>query len=120
MGMYAGIGVFQAVFTFALGAAISFLTYFASASLHGQSIQRIFLAPMSWFASIPLGRIMNTFGKVGIRALADDVDTDQPNSQDVDVLDSLLADSLRMSVMICGAAHHCVVKEIKLNIDSSR
>lgn len=63
MGLYAGIGVFQAVFTFGMGAAISLLTYFASASLHAQSISRVFYAPSSWFASVPLGRVLNVFGK---------------------------------------------------------
>ena len=86
MGMYAAIGVTQAIFTFGMGAAISLLTYFASASLHAQSTSKLFFAPMSWFASIPLGRLMSVYGK------------------DVDVLDSLLADSIRMTTMILGNA----------------
>jgi ABC-type multidrug transport system fused ATPase/permease subunit len=84
MGMYAAIGILQALFTFGMGASISLLTYFASANLHAKSISKIFFAPSSWFSSVPTGRILSVFGK------------------DCDVLDSLLADSLRMSLMIFG------------------
>ena len=44
MASYAAIGIIQALFTFVLGAAISSLTYFASADLHGISITKIFFA----------------------------------------------------------------------------
>lgn len=44
MGSYAAIGITQALFTFAMGSAISCLTYFASAGLHKGAIRRIFYA----------------------------------------------------------------------------
>ncbi|KAL4073127.1 P-loop containing nucleoside triphosphate hydrolase protein, partial [Scleroderma yunnanense] len=81
MGIYAVLGVSQAITTFFLGAVISFLTYHASQKLHERAIHRVLYAPMSFFGTTPLGRIMNRFAK------------------DVDNIDNIMGDALRMLIM---------------------
>ncbi|KAJ7593418.1 ABC transporter [Mycena floridula] len=78
MGIYAGIGVAQAAASFANGSMFALLTYFASQHLHRMAIKRVMHAPMSFFETTPLGRIMNRFSK------------------DIDTIDNLLGDSFRM------------------------
>ncbi|KAH6913063.1 ATP-binding cassette transporter YOR1 [Coprinopsis sp. MPI-PUGE-AT-0042] len=96
MGIYAALGVGQALFTFTMGAAFAMLTFFASQRLHKGAISRIMHAPMSFFETTvrhprpffyigtgsrfwqPLGRIMNRFSK------------------DIDTIDNMLGDALRM------------------------
>jgi ABC-type multidrug transport system fused ATPase/permease subunit len=78
MGIYAALGVSQSLTMFFMGSSFAVLTYFASQELHERSITRILHAPMSFFETTPLGRIMNRFAK------------------DVDTLDNLIGDSLRM------------------------
>ncbi|CAA7266944.1 unnamed protein product [Cyclocybe aegerita] len=78
MGIYAGLGVGQAVANFLMGAAFAVLTYFASQSLHRDAIRRVMHAPMSFFETTPLGRVMNRFSK------------------DIDTIDNLLGEALRM------------------------
>ncbi|KDQ57208.1 hypothetical protein JAAARDRAFT_35814 [Jaapia argillacea MUCL 33604] len=78
MGIYAMLGVSQAIVFFIMGSTFSYLTYFASKSLHRSAIRRVMYAPMSFFETTPLGRIMNRFSK------------------DIDTIDNMLGDSLRM------------------------
>ncbi|KAG2017864.1 ATP-binding cassette transporter [Coprinopsis cinerea AmutBmut pab1-1] len=78
MGIYAALGVGQAIFAFLMGATFALLTYFASQRLHKAAITRVMHAPMSFFETTPLGRIMNRFSK------------------DIDTIDNLLGDALRM------------------------
>ncbi|KIY65390.1 hypothetical protein CYLTODRAFT_492364 [Cylindrobasidium torrendii FP15055 ss-10] len=78
MGIYAGLGVSVAVSNFLLGSSLALFTYFASQNLHARSLQRIMYAPMSFFETTPLGRIMNRFSK------------------DIDTVDNLLAESFRL------------------------
>ncbi|KAF8072009.1 ABC transporter [Lyophyllum atratum] len=78
MGIYAFLGVSQAVAFFIMGSMFALLTYFASQSLHKSAIERVMHAPMSFFETTPLGRIMNRFSK------------------DIDTIDNMLGDSLRM------------------------
>ncbi|KZT73163.1 hypothetical protein DAEQUDRAFT_808686 [Daedalea quercina L-15889] len=80
MGIYAGLGVGQAVFFFFMGSGFAMLTYLASKKLHSDALTRVMYAPMSFFETTPLGRIMNRFAK------------------DIDTVDNLLGDSLRMLV----------------------
>lgn len=80
-GIYAFLGVTTAVFTFAMGASMGILSYFASNNLHADALFNIFHGPMSMFDTQPLGRILGIFGK------------------DIDTADNQLADSLRMMAM---------------------
>ncbi|KAG1825133.1 ABC transporter [Suillus variegatus] len=59
----AALGVSQALTMFMMGGVLALLTYYASQQLHGRSIQRVMYAPMSFFETTPLGRIMNRFTK---------------------------------------------------------
>jgi ABC-type multidrug transport system fused ATPase/permease subunit len=80
-GVYAALGVSSAVFTFAMGATMGFMAYFASNNLHREALENVFYSPMSVFETQPLGRILGVFGK------------------DVDTIDNQLADSWRMLSM---------------------
>ena len=81
MGVYAALGVSLTVASFASGAAVGLLTYYASKSLHRRAITSTMHAPMSFFETTPLGRIMNRFAK------------------DIDTIDDTISESLRMFLM---------------------
>ena len=49
MGIYAGLGISQAIGFFLMGLMFSFLTFYASRGLHKASIDRVMHAPMSFF-----------------------------------------------------------------------
>ncbi|KAG1831205.1 ABC transporter [Suillus subalutaceus] len=68
-GIYAALGISQALTTFMMGGVLALLTYYASQQLHRRSIQRVMYAPMSFFETTPLGRIMNRFAKESLRTL---------------------------------------------------
>ncbi|KAJ7510427.1 ABC protein [Mycena galericulata] len=76
--LYAGLGVSQASFTFLMGVAIDVLSMSAAKNLHHDSVHNILYAPMAFFDTIPMGRIIGVFGK------------------DIDTIDNLLSMSLRM------------------------
>ncbi|KAH9928634.1 ABC transporter [Fomitopsis serialis] len=76
MGIYAGLGVGQAISFFFVGLCFALLTYIASKKLHNDALTRVMYAPMSFFETTPLGRIMNR----------------------IDTVDNLLSDSMRMLV----------------------
>jgi ABC-type multidrug transport system fused ATPase/permease subunit len=78
MAIYAALGISQAIAFFFMGVVFAFFTYAASKNLHRAAIKRVIHAPMSFFETTPLGRIMNRFAK------------------DVDTLDNMLGDALRM------------------------
>ena len=78
MGIYAALGVAQAITLFSMGCCFAMLTYFSSQRLHKWSIQSVLHAPMSFFETTPLGRIMNRFSK------------------DIDTIDNTLGESIRM------------------------
>jgi len=88
LGVYASFGVGEAI---AFGIALLALllgSQSASRNLHSPMLGRILHAPMSFFDTTPLGRIMNRFGK------------------DIDVVDSVLAINFRYFLMcftqVCG------------------
>ncbi|KAI0360140.1 P-loop containing nucleoside triphosphate hydrolase protein [Trametes cingulata] len=84
MGIYAGLGVAQAFTFFMMGSTFAMLTYFSSKTLHREAIHRVMYAPMSFFETTPLGRIMNRFSK------------------DIDTIDNMLGDAMRMFVATLG------------------
>ncbi|KAI0041202.1 ABC transporter [Auriscalpium vulgare] len=77
MGIYAFLGVAQALLGLVTGSVMSVMVYTASRNLHKDAIRRVMHAPMSFFETTPIGRIMNRFSK------------------DVDTIDNLLADAIR-------------------------
>lgn len=79
-GMYAMLGLASTAFIFALGVSMGVMAYYASRNLYGGAVNSVFFAPMSFFDTQPLGRIMGVFGK------------------DIDIIDNQLPDSLRMQV----------------------
>ena len=81
MGIYAGLGVCLTITFFASGVNIGLLTHFASKTLHRNAIATVMRAPMSFFETTPLGRIMNRFSK------------------DIDTIDNTVSDSMRMFLM---------------------
>ncbi|WVF66753.1 hypothetical protein IAT40_001495 [Kwoniella sp. CBS 6097] len=80
-GVYAILGVSQAIFTFGMGATMGIMAYLASQNLHSGALQNVFYSPKSMFDTQPLGRILGVFGK------------------DIDSIDNQLPDSLRMMAM---------------------
>lgn len=76
-GLYAMLGILQLIFNFIMDVALGLMTFLASRALHDRAIRRVIYAPMAWFDTTPMGRIMNRFGK------------------DVDVLDNQLSNLLR-------------------------
>ncbi|GAA5846361.1 hypothetical protein JCM9279_001345 [Rhodotorula babjevae] len=78
IGLYAGLSVGSALFTFGLGVATVFFGTSAARSLHHMALSRVVRAPMSFYDVTPLGRILNRFAK------------------DTDSIDNRLNDSLRM------------------------
>ncbi|KAI9000636.1 P-loop containing nucleoside triphosphate hydrolase protein [Trametes punicea] len=61
--LYACLGISQALFTFGVGVVMDEMGFFVSQNLHHDSIRNIFYAPMSFFDTTPLGRILSVFGK---------------------------------------------------------
>ncbi|WWC87583.1 uncharacterized protein L201_002473 [Kwoniella dendrophila CBS 6074] len=80
-GVYAALGVSQAIFTFAMGATLGIMANLASRNLHSSALENVFYSPKSMFDTQPLGRILVVFGK------------------DIDSIDNQLPDSLRMMAM---------------------
>ena len=66
---------------FITGGIIGHFTYFASKSLYRRAMASVMHAPMSFFETTPLGRIMNRFSK------------------DIDTIDNTASDSLRMFLL---------------------
>ncbi|KAG8702705.1 hypothetical protein FRC09_004597 [Ceratobasidium sp. 395] len=80
MGIYAGLGSAQALMMFSMGSLFALMSFYASVSLHRDAMKRLMHAPMSFFDTTPLGRIMNRLTK------------------DIDTIDNTLSDALRMLV----------------------
>ncbi|KAG9075990.1 hypothetical protein FRC06_009775, partial [Ceratobasidium sp. 370] len=80
MAGYAALGLGYALFSLIMGIALCCLTYESSKHLHRQALNQVFHAPMSFFDTTPLGRILGVFGK------------------DIDTVDNLLSDSIRMFI----------------------
>ena len=102
LGIYGMLGVLQLIFNFVLDVTLGLLTFMASQALHDNAITRVIYAPMWWFDTTPLGRVMNRFGK------------------DIDVLDNQLSSLLRQCVstvmsilgsvvMITYIAHYFII-----------
>lgn len=95
VGIYASFGFAQAIGYFALGAGITVIGNRASSGMHRAAAERVLRAPMSFFDTTPQGRVINRFSK------------------DVDTMDNLISDSVRMFLTtfasIVGAFILCIV-----------
>ncbi|KAF2842640.1 ABC multidrug transporter-like protein [Patellaria atrata CBS 101060] len=78
IGVYAALGAVQALLMFLYSVALSVFGTNASKVMLHRAINRVLRAPMSFFDTTPLGRIMNRFSK------------------DIDTMDNTLTDSMRM------------------------
>ncbi|ESK89717.1 abc transporter [Moniliophthora roreri MCA 2997] len=77
MAIYAILGFAQAFGLFSMGAVFALFTFNASRTLHRNALTRIMHAPVSFFDTTPLGRIMNRFSK------------------DIDTLDNIVGEAMR-------------------------
>lgn len=92
MGVYAALGIAQAIATFLMGAVSGIFTYYAAVNLHEGAIRRMLHAPLSTFFDVqPKGRIMNRMTK------------------DMDTLDNLLPDSARMAISTIGTVIGAII-----------
>ncbi|UZJ51666.1 hypothetical protein CBS101457_000986 [Exobasidium rhododendri] len=92
MGVYAALGIIQAIFTFLMGAASGIFTYYAAQNLHADAITRVLYAPLNTFFDVqPKGRILNRFTK------------------DIDTIDNTLPDSMRMAVSTLGTVLGAII-----------
>ncbi|KAG2147643.1 ABC protein [Suillus clintonianus] len=89
--LYGCLGVCQAVFTFFLGAGMDIVASYVSQNLYQKSARNIFYAPMSFFDTTPMGRILSIFGK------------------DVDAIDNQLALALRLFVLLLSMVMGSVI-----------
>jgi ATP-binding cassette subfamily C (CFTR/MRP) protein 1 len=80
LGIYAALSVATAIFTFLALLSLTSATVEAAKSLHDQSFLSLLMAPISFFDTTPIGRIMNRFSK------------------DQEVIDSQLGESLRQFI----------------------
>ncbi|MCJ1375345.1 hypothetical protein MMC20_006580 [Loxospora ochrophaea] len=78
IGVYAGLGVIQALLMFSFSVSLSILGTTASRKMLQRAMTSTLRAPMSFFDTTPLGRITNRFSK------------------DVDIMDNNLTDAIRM------------------------
>ena len=81
VGLYVGIGLLQAVSNFSLGLCFAKGAITGARKIHQTAFSRVLRAPLSYFDTTPLGRIMNRFSK------------------DQDVVDNAVLDSIRRFVM---------------------
>ena len=78
IGVYAGLGASQSILMFIYSVSVAIGGTRASRIMLRDSMRRVLRAPMSFFDTTPLGRIINRFSK------------------DVDVMDNTLTDAIRM------------------------
>jgi ATP-binding cassette subfamily C (CFTR/MRP) protein 1 len=85
IGIYAVLGVCQALLLFIFSFSLTMVGTTASKHILNRAINRTLRAPMSFFDTTPLGRITNRF------------------SRDVDVMDNNLTDAIRMYMLTVGS-----------------
>ena len=61
MGIYAALGVAQCLLTGVGSALITYVGTMASTNIHNLAFRGLMKAPMSWFDTTPMGRILNRF-----------------------------------------------------------
>ena len=61
LGIYAGLGLSQALLVLLGAFTLALAAIFASRTLHKNMLKNILRSPMSFFDTVPLGRILNRF-----------------------------------------------------------
>ncbi|CAK5276339.1 unnamed protein product [Mycena citricolor] len=89
--LYALTGVVQTIFTYLLGLFLDLFAVQVSRNLHRDAILNVFRAPMSFFDTTPMGRIISIFGK------------------DIDTIDNSLPMSFRMFLLVLATVVGSVV-----------
>ncbi|QRV96276.1 ABC transporter transmembrane region [Ceratobasidium sp. AG-Ba] len=77
---YAALGIGSVLFSLIRGVALCCLTYESSKTLHREVLSQVFHAPILFFDTTPLGRILSVLGK------------------DIDTMDNSLSDSIRIYI----------------------
>lgn len=72
-GIYAAFGIASAALTLFAGMAITCMSIHASYVLFTNMLRHVWFSPMSFFDTVPLGRLMGVFGKD-----TDSLDNDLP------------------------------------------
>ena len=63
LGVYAALGLSQALFILFAAFSLAIASIFASRTLHSRMLKNVLRSPMSFFDTTPLGRILNRFSK---------------------------------------------------------
>ncbi|KAG2074771.1 ABC protein [Suillus decipiens] len=94
--LYGCLGIAQAIFTFFLCAGVDIISSYVSQNLYNKSVHNVFHAPMSFFDTTPMGRILSIFGKD-----IDSVDNQLPHSMRLFIytLSSLLGSIVIVAVL---------------------
>ncbi|BGP17639.1 hypothetical protein JCM10213_001291 [Rhodosporidiobolus nylandii] len=91
IGLYAGLGIAVALFTFFSGVGCVWFGTAAARSLHNGALEQVLRAPMSWFDTTPIGRVMNRF------------------AGDVNNMDNRLQDALQMTILTVGQLSAAII-----------
>ncbi|KAF7196178.1 Multidrug resistance protein fer6, partial [Pseudocercospora fuligena] len=78
MGIYAALGISQALGLLFMSGAFGFFTFYSASHLHADAIRSVLYAPIAFFDTTPLGRILARFSK------------------DTDTIDNVIGEALRM------------------------
>ncbi|KAF9448313.1 ABC protein [Macrolepiota fuliginosa MF-IS2] len=108
-GLYAGLGISQAIFTLTLGIVMDTISWFVSGNLHHEAVRNIFYAPMSFFDTTPVGRIMGIFGKD-----TDSIDNQLPIS--MRLLALTLSSVVGAVVIITVVEHYFIIVVVVISL----
>ncbi|SMY23174.1 unnamed protein product [Zymoseptoria tritici ST99CH_1A5] len=78
MGVYAALGVSQAIGLLAMSSIFGFFIFYSACQIHADAIRSVLYAPISFFDTTPLGRITHRFSK------------------DIDAIDNVIGEAFRM------------------------
>ncbi|KAG0705743.1 ABC protein [Suillus ampliporus] len=89
--LYGCLGACQTLSTFLLGIGMDYLAFYASQNLHHKSVRKVFYAPMSFFDTTPMGRMLSVLSK------------------DIDSVDNQLSTTMRLVVVTTSTAMGSVI-----------
>ncbi|KAH9481477.1 Multidrug resistance protein fer6 [Psilocybe cubensis] len=107
--LYAILGISQAISTFLSGCCTDIFSYFVSQNLHHEGITNIFYAPMAFFDTTPMGRIIGVFGKD-----IDNIDNQLPVS--LRMLTLTVSNVLGSVVIITVVEHYFIIAAIVISL----